>query len=215
MNAANILLGLSFTACTLTVCGTTLAQSAAPTATLALNTELLQRRGAHLDRATGLVWARCLVGQQWDGRNCIGSALAFSGHSVVDLSRSGSISYAGLQGWAVPTIAELITLRKCATSSSGAPGKSPSSTVFIPGGTGGADAEVKESCSTPGIALDTLIFPTPSPTGNGVDPEDQLVTYSFRDQSRTAYYLEVNGGRVFAYDSQLNGYVRLVLRQAK
>ncbi len=190
------------------------AQTVAPAATISVTPELLSRRGAVLDQSTGLVWARCLVGQQWDGKGCVGAPQPFSGRAAADFARTQKVTYAGLAGWTVPTIAELVTLRKCSTGSNSQ--KSSNDAIFIPSGTGGPDLKVIESCSSPeAIAVDAATLFTPKPVGDGVNPSDQLVTYSYRNQSQDAWYMEIQGGRIFNYDSQLTGYVRLVLREIR
>ena len=65
------------------------------------------------DTETGLQWMRCSLGQTWNGQDCIGKARHFSydeGRQAADL----------VDGWRLPTIAELNTLTYC---SSGHPGR--------------------------------------------------------------------------------------------
>ena len=57
------------------------------------------------DVQTGLVWARCSVGQQWDGSTCAGEAKALT----IDATRNVTTS-----GWRVPTARELFSIAHCA-----------------------------------------------------------------------------------------------------
>ena len=59
-----------------------------------------------LDKTTNLVWQRCSVGQTWNGNTCIGEAKRFTFDQVQQLSQDG---------WRVPTICELQSLRYCST----------------------------------------------------------------------------------------------------
>lgn len=55
------------------------------------------------DQTTGLVWARCSVGQSWDGSNCTGSAVV--------LTHEAAFQYAHSQiGWRLPNVKELASL---------------------------------------------------------------------------------------------------------
>ena len=69
------------------------------------------------DEATGLVWARCSLGQTWTGRTCAGDA---SQHSFDDaqaaarrFNAAGGLG--GFKDWTVPAIRQLISLRACST----------------------------------------------------------------------------------------------------
>ncbi|RMX01778.1 DUF1566 domain-containing protein [Allofranklinella schreckenbergeri] len=61
------------------------------------------------DTQTGLVWARCGVGQNWDGNTCVGDA-----H---DLSHQEAMEHAkGRQGWRLPNVKELSSILDMACS---------------------------------------------------------------------------------------------------
>ena len=69
------------------------------------------------DEATGLVWARCSLGQTWTGRTCAGDA---SKHTFEDaqaaakrLNAAGGLG--GAKDWVVPAIRQLVSLRACST----------------------------------------------------------------------------------------------------
>lgn len=69
------------------------------------------------DKATGLVWMRCSLGQTWDGRACSGDAskFNFSGaqQSAKDLNAQGG--YGGANDWQVPTVRQLSSLISCSS----------------------------------------------------------------------------------------------------
>jgi hypothetical protein len=58
-----------------------------------------------LDKATGLVWMRCSVGQQWKAGACDGTPQAISWHDAAALGRKEAA-----QGWRLPTHRELLSL---------------------------------------------------------------------------------------------------------
>lgn len=60
-----------------------------------------------LDKATRLIWQRCHLGRQWDGKTCSGEPRAFS-------SAAEAQQLAGTE-WRVPTLRELHTLVYCST----------------------------------------------------------------------------------------------------
>jgi uncharacterized protein (TIGR02145 family) len=84
------------------------------------------------DRVTGLMWMRCVLGQEWNGTTCKGeikkssritctfsdsedckyeTAKAYSWQDAVNLSNG--FNYAGFYDWRLPTIEELSTLIYC------------------------------------------------------------------------------------------------------
>ncbi|MBJ9907166.1 Lcl C-terminal domain-containing protein [Acinetobacter bereziniae] len=56
------------------------------------------------DLKTGLIWQRCLVGEQWNGRACIGEIQNFSHPSSLTYIRQHA------PNWRIPSINELLTL---------------------------------------------------------------------------------------------------------
>lgn len=55
------------------------------------------------DRRNGLVWARCSVGQNWDGSTCTGTA--------INLTHEEGLQHAAsLNGWRLPGLKELASL---------------------------------------------------------------------------------------------------------
>jgi hypothetical protein len=55
------------------------------------------------DKRTGLVWARCSVGQSWNGSTCTGS--------VSSLTHEAALQHAAGQGsWRLPSVKELASL---------------------------------------------------------------------------------------------------------
>ena len=55
------------------------------------------------DRKTGLVWARCSVGQVWDGATCAGEATRHWHWEALELAQATT-------GWRLPSIKELSSL---------------------------------------------------------------------------------------------------------
>ena len=67
--------------------------------------ELLNSGKEVKDKKTGLIWQRCLVGEEWDGQNCTGEFEYFSIDKIKPyLSQKAS-------RWRLPTIDELLTLK--------------------------------------------------------------------------------------------------------
>ena len=70
-----------------------------------------------LDKATGLMWMRCSVGQKWDGKTCTGEGrkLMFdeAKQTANDLNSAGG--FGGYNDWSVPTVRQLQSLRSCST----------------------------------------------------------------------------------------------------
>lgn len=55
------------------------------------------------DSITGLVWARCSVGQVWDGAACSGSATTYTHEQALTLAQATT-------GWRLPHVKELANL---------------------------------------------------------------------------------------------------------
>ncbi|GAA5168772.1 DUF1566 domain-containing protein [Viridibacterium curvum] len=67
------------------------------------------------DSSTGLVWARCSVGQQWNGDSCAGEAKDYQFEQAFDVvSRINSTgNLGGITNWALPNVRQLQSLRQC------------------------------------------------------------------------------------------------------
>jgi hypothetical protein len=61
----------------------------------------LKPNNTSIDFTTGLVWARCSVGMQWDGKQCRGKAQTLSWPESVALAKNG---------WRIPSLKELSSL---------------------------------------------------------------------------------------------------------
>jgi len=59
------------------------------------------------DIQTGLTWARCSVGQHWDGISCLSEPRRYTFSEAQGLAGAG---------WRLPTVRELLTLVHCSTS---------------------------------------------------------------------------------------------------
>jgi Protein of unknown function (DUF1566) len=55
------------------------------------------------DNKTGLVWARCSVGQAWSGSACTGSASAHTHEQALQLAQAAT-------GWRLPNVKELSSI---------------------------------------------------------------------------------------------------------
>jgi Protein of unknown function (DUF1566) len=72
--------------------------------------------GTVTDRQSGLMWARCAVGQQWDLGACKGTALRLdwpsAQASAASLNRSGTMFFSD---WRLPSLRDLATIaeRQC------------------------------------------------------------------------------------------------------
>jgi hypothetical protein len=68
-----------------------------------------------LDTETTLVWARCSLGQNWNGKACVGAASEYSfgdaKEAVVALNKAGGIG--GYRDWIIPNIRQLLSIRGC------------------------------------------------------------------------------------------------------
>jgi hypothetical protein len=65
-----------------------------------------QGNGTLIDTYTGLMWKKCLEGQ--DGERCVGQAVRMEWDRAVSLAQLvGSDNFAGYSGWRLPTLDEL------------------------------------------------------------------------------------------------------------
>jgi hypothetical protein len=70
-----------------------------------------------LDKITGLVWQRCVVGMVWDGTSCSGSYTPLLWSQLPQLLTSQPLSSAtGASPWRVPTFNELASLHDATVS---------------------------------------------------------------------------------------------------
>ncbi|WP_168734239.1 Lcl C-terminal domain-containing protein [Pseudothauera nasutitermitis] len=69
--------------------------------------------GTVTDTATGLMWMRCALGQQWNGETCAGEAERFAWARA--LSTQGTVNAGGHGDWRLPTREELLTLTWCSS----------------------------------------------------------------------------------------------------
>jgi hypothetical protein len=124
------------------------------------NVPELMARGIWVDSRTGLMWARCVVGQTWTGSTCTGMAthpgVPFrNGSPNVELINAqisklmSGYEFAGFTDWRIPTIQELQALLPCSNG------------VVIPEEAG---ETVYFACPGGGIPqLDPSVFPDSNP----------------------------------------------------
>jgi len=66
------------------------------------------------DKASGLVWMRCTIGHEWNGKTCQGR---FKEHSHAWAMQAAgpinAVAYGGYRDWTLPSAAQLLTLRFC------------------------------------------------------------------------------------------------------
>lgn len=67
--------------------------------------------GTVLDKATGLHWMRCSMGQKWDGTTCLGNPQKFS---FSELSTVTS-DFSNYKNWRLPSFIELATITHCSS----------------------------------------------------------------------------------------------------
>lgn len=65
----------------------------------------LNKDGTAIDNTTGLMWMRCSLGQEWDGKTCSGTAKAYSWGG--SLKAAASQDFAGYSDWRLPNKNEL------------------------------------------------------------------------------------------------------------
>lgn len=71
--------------------------------------------GVARDKASGLAWMRCSLGQTWDGQTCQGKAKEFTFEQAQEAAKALNArgGYAGKTDWRVPTVRELLGLVYC------------------------------------------------------------------------------------------------------
>lgn len=77
----------------------------------------LMKKGMWRDQKTNLVWMRCSLGQTWDGKTCVGKAIAYTWDEAIKaakvLNKKGG--FGGHINWNVPHIEDLMTIHLCKT----------------------------------------------------------------------------------------------------
>lgn len=71
----------------------------------------LMASGQWRDPATGLIWDRCLIGQKWSGKTCIGGHIGYVWSGAKEQVQNHRLG--GHVNWQLPTIAQLRTLVRC------------------------------------------------------------------------------------------------------
>lgn len=74
---------------------------------------ILLNDGTAQHLTSGLVWARCAWGQQWDGQSCIGAATKHNWpNSLIVAQIANTENYLGYTDWRVPNIKELASIEE-------------------------------------------------------------------------------------------------------
>ena len=63
------------------------------------------------DTVTSLIWMRCSLGQNWDGRTCSGTAIEYTWQEAMFFTKH--FEYGGYSDWRLPTLDELKSLVYC------------------------------------------------------------------------------------------------------
>lgn len=85
------------------VCIPFLAQAACPSVSTVSRYSFNTAGDEVTDSKTGLVWARCSVGQSWDGTTCTGTASIHTHEQALSLAQAAS-------GWRLPNVKELTSM---------------------------------------------------------------------------------------------------------
>ncbi|WP_201091323.1 DUF1566 domain-containing protein [Thiocystis minor] len=141
--------------------------------------------GTVTDTTTGLQWMRCSLGQNWNGRTCLGEAKILIWDEA--MRQPQDFSYAGHRDWRMPTKDELLTLVYC---SSGRP-----QTWNMTGDS--CDGEYARP------TIDQTAFPNP--------PSSYVWSGSpYAGYSSHAWYVYFGYGYAHYYDRSYSSHVRLV-----
>ena len=78
---------------------------------------ILHADGTATQKTTGLMWARCSFGQQWDGSECKGAAASFNWGEALKVANQEN--FAGYDDWLLPNKNQLesITEGRCVAPS--------------------------------------------------------------------------------------------------
>ncbi len=169
------------------------------------------------DTQTGLIWMRCSVGQEWDGRTCTGEVRTAELNEARTYAKllNEDGGFAGARNWRVPTVDELQSLRYCSTgpvheiSTETAMGKTFTrdkgvTMITVPAAKG--DKQVFKRCDEGSIrpSINTQVFPN--------TPDHVYWTSSpYVGDSNNAWFIDFYNGDVdFNGDRSGSNDVRLV-----
>ena len=72
---------------------------------------ILNHDGTVVDRETGLMWMRCVLGQNWNGKTCLEPKPWFIHRNwATAMKDAGRIRYAGYDDWYLPSVEELLSI---------------------------------------------------------------------------------------------------------
>lgn len=181
-----------------------------PSLTYAESNQSLMKQGMWQDPATGLVWMRCAIGQEWTGSTCTGTPSEYDWDdaftAVKQLNQQG---FAGHTDWRLPTIEELISIRQC--SKGWRKDKSGSAKMItIPTAKGNKQVPMKCAEGSANPVLDSHIFPA-------IARYSSIYWSASPDAYSGNYVWGVNFGRGSTnyYFKTNNNYVRAVRSMSK
>lgn len=77
---------------------------------------VVHTNGTVTDNNTRMMWMRCALGQEWNGKDCAGTAGTYSWHEANDVIRKmNEQGYAGHNDWRLPLVPNLASIveRRC------------------------------------------------------------------------------------------------------
>lgn len=158
---------------------------------------LIINHGVARDKATGLEWMRCAIGQTWDGNTCIGVAEKFTFEEALQrtLKLNDKGGFAGKRDWRRPTHRELFSLIRCSS------GIGKHETMLHDDGAKLRDGCLGESYLKP--TLSQAIFPN--------SPDFWFWTSSrFQGSPDGAWYGSFHQGHISFHNIKAPSHVRLV-----
>ncbi|MDE2420400.1 MAG: DUF1566 domain-containing protein [Gammaproteobacteria bacterium] len=76
-------------------------------------------QGMWHDPKTGLTWMRCVVGDTWNGSTCVSPIPSYAGNRHPTdtgynlILKIAKLNYGGYNDWRIPSMEELLTIRRC------------------------------------------------------------------------------------------------------
>lgn len=109
--------------CLLALCIASGAQAACPS----VSGRFIAKGDTVIDSKTNLVWARCSVGQTWDGATCMGASSDFTHEEAM-------IHVKNQNGWRLPNVREMRSIVDKGCADPAIDGTTFPATIFVPPG---------------------------------------------------------------------------------